>query len=56
MGQSSHEFNFDDVKKGAGVGIRWRSPIGLLKLDVAKAVNDPEEDGWKLYFGLGSTL
>lgn len=56
VGQSSHEFNFDDVKKGAGVGIRWRSPIGLLKLDVAKAVNDPEEDGWKLYFGLGSTL
>ena len=36
-GQSSHEFNFGDIKKGAGFGIRWLSPIGLVKLDIAKA-------------------
>ena len=56
VGQSSHEFNFGDVKKGAGVGLRWRSPIGLVKLDVARAVNDPEVTDWKLYFGLGGSL
>lgn len=56
VGQSSHEFNFGDVKKGAGLGIRWRSPIGLLKLDIAKAIGDPEEKDWKLYFGLGGAL
>ena len=56
VGQSSHEFNFGDVKKGAGVGLRWRSPIGLVKLDVARAVNDPELTDWKLYFGLGGSL
>ena len=55
-GQSSHEFNFGDIKKGAGFGIRWLSPIGLVKLDIAKAVGDPDEDSWKIYFGLGGAL
>lgn len=55
-GQSSHDFDFGDIKKGAGAGLRWRSPIGLFKLDVARAVNDAQEDGWKLYFGLGGAL
>ena len=55
-GQSSHEFNFGDIKKGAGFGIRWLSPIGLVKLDIAKAVGAPDEDSWKIYFGLGGAL
>lgn len=55
-GQSSHEFNFSDLKKGAGIGVRWRSPIGLLKLDIAKAIGDPEVKDWKIYFGLGGAL
>ena len=45
-----------DIKKGAGFGIRWLSPIGLVKLDLAKAVGDPTEDSWKIYFGLGGAL
>lgn len=55
-GQSSHEFNFGDIKKGAGFGLRWASPIGLVKLDIAKAIGDPDENSWKLYFGLGGAL
>lgn len=55
-GRASHEFNFGDVKKGAGFGIRWLSPIGLVKLDLARPFGDPEEKKWKIYFGLGGAL
>ncbi len=55
-GQSSHDFNFGDLKQGAGVGVRWKSPIGPVKLDVARAIGDSEETGWKIYVGLGGAL
>ena len=29
------------VKVGTGVGLRWLSPIGMVRLDVATAVSDP---------------
>ena len=44
-----------DLKTAAGLGLRWRSPVGLLKLDVAQPVDDPEAD-WRLHLSLGSEL
>jgi translocation and assembly module TamA len=44
-----------DLKTAAGLGLRWRSPVGLLRLDVAQPVNDPEAD-WRLHLSLGSEL
>ena len=44
-------------KKGAGVGLRWNSPVGPVKLDVAKPVGAAEEDrGVQFYIGLGAEL
>ena len=50
-------FDVDDVelKVGYGVGVRWYSPVGRLRLDLAFP-NDTEEDDWRLHFGLGADL
>jgi outer membrane protein assembly factor BamA len=47
-----------DLVKSVGIGLRAVTPIGLLRLDLAHALDrrpgvDPE---FKLYFGLGSTF
>src|SRR5699024_5596204 len=33
--------NFD-FKKGAGLGFRWGSPVGMVRLDVAYPFDDPD--------------
>ena len=49
---------FNDVgaglKTGAGIGIRWRSPVGMVRLDVASAIS--EDRGLRLHFTLGPDL
>lgn len=45
-----------DLKVGVGLGIRWASPIGQVKLDVARAVGSDTESGLKFYVGLGTQL
>lgn len=43
-----------DVKRGAGVGARWISPIGPIRIDVAKALDGNE--GWRLHITMGPDL
>lgn len=43
-----------DVKRGVGVGARWISPIGPIRLDVAKALDGDE--GWRLHITMGPDL
>ncbi|MGM9484007.1 autotransporter assembly complex protein TamA [Roseateles sp. NT4] len=38
---------------GYGVGVRWRSPVGPLRVDVARA---QETGKWRLHFSVGITL
>lgn len=44
-----------DPKVGAGLGLRWRSPIGMLRLDLAWALDDQIE-GWRIHFAIGPDL
>lgn len=44
------------VNKGAGVGIRWNSPIGPVKVDVAWPIASDLDHGMHIYFGLGGAL
>src|SRR5690554_6113967 len=47
---------FDPLATGAGAGIRWISPLGPLRLDIAKGLN-PEFGGeWRVYFSLGAEV
>ncbi len=43
-----------DVKRGAGVGVRWISPIGPIRIDVAKALDD--EKSWMWHISMGPDL
>jgi translocation and assembly module TamA len=45
----------DPLAKGAGVGLRWLSPIGAIRVDVAQAVSDPDRP-WKLHLIIGPDL
>ncbi|HUP22559.1 MAG TPA: BamA/TamA family outer membrane protein [Thermoanaerobaculia bacterium] len=43
-----------DFEVGVGAGARWRSPVGLLRLDVAAPLDPREgEKKLRLYFGFG---
>ncbi|WP_084694199.1 autotransporter assembly complex protein TamA [Marinobacter daepoensis] len=47
---------FDPLATGVGMGIRWVSPVGPLRLDVAKGLNDELDGGWRIHFSMGPEL
>lgn len=56
-GLASNKFETKDLHAGAGIGVRWASPIGAIKLDLATPVRSPNnKKGVKFYIGLGSEL
>jgi translocation and assembly module TamA len=59
MGNAMDDSNFE-FKAGAGVGVRWVSPIGPIRIDVAKALDpikpDDETKGWRLHISMGPDL
>ena len=56
-GLASNKFEAKDLHSGAGIGVRWASPIGAIKLDLATPVRSPNnEKGVQFYIGLGSEL
>jgi translocation and assembly module TamA len=40
-GNAFHDFKTGGLAQGAGIGIRWRSPIGPVRADVACGFSDP---------------
>ncbi|MBT8769108.1 autotransporter assembly complex protein TamA [Metapseudomonas boanensis] len=42
------------MKTGAGIGVRWVSPVGPIRLDLAKALDDP--GGYRIHFSMGPEL
>lgn len=46
----------DDFYQSAGVGLRWLSPIGQIRFDVAVPVHDRENSGFKLHISMGPPL
>lgn len=55
-GEAVNDIRRSDFKTGAGVGVRWQSPVGPIKLDFAVPVGDKEEHGLQFYIGLGPEL
>lgn len=55
-GEAVNDFNRKDFKTGAGFGIRWASPVGPIKFDIAKAIGDENEHSVQFYIGLGPEL
>jgi len=44
-----------DAKTGAGIGGRWKSPLGPIRVDLAHPFNDPTTD-WRFHVSLGPDL
>jgi len=44
----------DPLKTGVGLGIRWISPVGPIRLDIARALDSPEN--FRLHFSMGPEL
>lgn len=44
----------DPLKTGVGVGVRWISPVGPIRLDIARALDSPEN--FRLHFSMGPEL
>ena len=49
-GRAAERWNGFTPAWGAGVGVRWRSPVGPLRADVAYG---DEEHRWRLHFSVG---
>lgn len=45
----------DPMKTSAGIGIRWVSPVGPIRLDLAQSISDPDE-GFRIHFSMGAEL
>lgn len=41
-----------DVKRSAGVGVRWQTIVGPIRVDIAHPF-DSKEDAWRLHFAIG---
>lgn len=49
----SAEFN---LNVGAGVGVRWRSPVGIVRVDFAKPVSSTLSDNIRFHITIGPDL
>ena len=47
---------FDPLATGAGIGVRWISPVGPLRLDFAKGLNPEFGGDWRIHFSMGPEL
>ena len=44
------------LRNSFGIGLRWRSPFGPIRLDLARGLDNPNNGGYRLHFGLGPDL
>lgn len=54
QGNAFNDLDLGSLKTGVGFGVRWVSPIGPLRLDLAKALDD--DGGIRLHFSMGPEL
>ncbi len=45
----------DDMKSGAGFGLRWKSPVGPVRIDLAFPLSSSDKD-WRIHLVVGPDL
>lgn len=55
-GEAVNDIKQSNFKTGVGLGVRWASPVGPIKLDIARPIGDDKEHGLQFYIGLGPEL
>ena len=57
VGEDPFPENWDNNQAGAGLGLRYLTPVGPLRVDVAVPVTDRSEaDDYYLYIGIGQAF
>lgn len=52
--KTREEFDADDTRKGAGVGLRLITPLGPVRVDYARVIDkEPDEAGSRFYLSIG---
>ncbi|MCB8889853.1 autotransporter assembly complex protein TamA [Vreelandella malpeensis] len=51
-GDAFDDWGPEDLKTGAGLGVRWISPVGPIRFDVAHPFDDDDND-YRLHFSIG---
>lgn len=54
-GNAFNDWDEMKLKKGVGVGIRWYSIAGPIRLDFATALDEPDRP-WRIHFTIGTPL
>lgn len=54
-GGSAFDGQLDRWRQGVGLGLRWKSPIGPLRIDLARGLDDPDS-AFTLHVNLGADL
>jgi translocation and assembly module TamA len=54
-GGSAFDGQLDRWRKGVGLGLRWKSPVGPLRVDLARGLDDPD-GSFTLHVNLGADL
>ena len=55
VGNAFNNLNQMDLQQGAGLGVRLYTPVGTMRLDLARQVN-VEDPGFRVYFTVGFEL
>jgi len=45
----------DPIIQGAGIGMRYQLPIGMMRVDIAQAITDPDRP-WRVHITIGPDL
>lgn len=51
-GDAFDDWGPGDLKTGAGLGVRWISPVGPIRFDIAHPFDD-EDNAWRIHFAIG---
>ena len=54
-GDANNSFT-SSLEKGIGAGLRWRTPVGMIRFDVAHPVKRPDLDRVRVHISLGPDL
>lgn len=56
-GMAANSFSTKELRYGAGVGVRWASPVGAIKFDIATPIRDKDKSkNIQFYIGLGTEI
>jgi len=55
VGNAFNDWDDRDLKRGIGVGIRWYTIAGAIRVDFAKGLDLPDKP-WRIHFTIGTSL